>query len=79
MSGQVVPSILAQGVIVKFLTNENVKCPEILNRRRVQFGGETLSRTPVYDWSNSLKDGRTEVEKCEDYNFCKESYDQRFF
>jgi hypothetical protein len=42
---------------------------------RKQLDDETLSRTLVYDWSKSFKEGRTEVELCEDYIFCRESYD----
>jgi hypothetical protein len=54
----VVPLAVAQGIIVKFLTNENVKHAEILTRLRVLFGYETLSRAQVYDWSKSFKRGR---------------------
>jgi hypothetical protein len=39
-----------------------VKPAEIPMRLRAQFGDEPLSRTQVYDWSNSFKEGRTEVE-----------------
>jgi hypothetical protein len=62
MSEQVVPSAVAQRIIVTFLTNENVKPADILKRLRAQFGDETLSRTQVYDWSKSFEEGRTEVE-----------------
>jgi hypothetical protein len=48
MSEQVVPSAVAQRIVVKFLTNENVKPAEILMRLRAQFGDETLSRTQMY-------------------------------
>jgi hypothetical protein len=51
MSEQVVPLTVAQRIIVKFLTNENVKLAEILMTFRAQFGDETLSRTQVYDCS----------------------------
>jgi histone-lysine N-methyltransferase SETMAR len=61
MSVQGVSSAVAQRIIVKFLTTENVKPAEILMRLREQFGDETLSRTQVYDWSKSFKEGRTEV------------------
>jgi len=60
MSEQVVPSAVAKRIIT-FLTNKNVKRTEIW-RFSAQFGDETLSRTQVYDWSKSFKDGRTEVE-----------------
>jgi len=62
----VVPSAVAHCIIVKFLTNENVKPAEILMRLRAQFGDETLSRIQVYDWSKSFKEGRREVETSED-------------
>jgi hypothetical protein len=53
------PSAVAQGIIVKFLANENAKLTEILKRRRAQFDDGTLSRTQEYDWSKSFKEGRT--------------------
>jgi len=58
----VVPSAVAQRIIVKFLTNENVKPAEILMRLTAQFDDEALSRTQTYDWSRPFKEGRTEVE-----------------
>jgi hypothetical protein len=61
MSEQVVPSVVVQCIIVKFLTNENVKPVGILTRLTVQFSDEMLSRTQVYDWSKSFKEGWTEV------------------
>jgi hypothetical protein len=57
MSEQVVLSAVAQRIIIKFLTNEIVKPPEILMRLRAQFGDETLSRIQVQDWSKSFKEG----------------------
>jgi hypothetical protein len=62
MRAQVVPSVVAQRIIVKFLTNKNVKPAEILKRLREKFGNETLSRIRVYNWSKSFKKGRTEIE-----------------
>jgi hypothetical protein len=62
MGVQVVPSAVAPRIIVKFLTNRNVKLAEILKRFRVQFDDEILLWTQVYDWSNSFKEGRTEAE-----------------
>jgi hypothetical protein len=58
---QVVPLDVEQCIIVKFLTNQNVKPAEILMRIRAQFDNETLPRTQLYDWSKSFKEGRTEV------------------
>jgi hypothetical protein len=50
MSVQVVPSAAEQRIIVKFLTDENM-----VVRFRVHFGDGTLSRTLVYDWSESMR------------------------
>jgi hypothetical protein len=72
----VVLSVVAQLIIVTFLTNENVKRAETLKTHREQFGDETLSRTQVYDCDKSFK-GRP--NRCEDYTFCRKSYGQRFF
>jgi len=49
MREQVVPSAVAQCIIVKFLTNENMKRAQILKRLRAQFGDETPPGTQVYD------------------------------
>jgi hypothetical protein len=62
ISEQVVPSAVAQRTVIKHLTNENVKPGEILKRLKAQFGDKTLSRTQMYDWSKSFKEGLTEVE-----------------
>jgi hypothetical protein len=62
MNEQLVPSAVAQRIIVTFLTNEKVKPTEILMRLRAQFGDETFTRTQLYDWSKSFIEGRTEVE-----------------
>jgi hypothetical protein len=59
---QDVPSCVAERIVVKFLTNENVKPAEILMRVGAQFGDEPLSRIQMYDLSKSFKEGRTEVE-----------------
>jgi hypothetical protein len=58
----VIPSAVAQRILVKFLPNENVKPAEVLKRRRAQFDDKTPSRTQVYDWNESFKGGRSEVE-----------------
>jgi hypothetical protein len=47
MSEQVVPSVLAQRIIAKFLTSENVKAAEVLMRLRIQFVDEIISRTHI--------------------------------
>jgi hypothetical protein len=77
MSVQVIPSAVVQRIIVKFLTNENVKPTEILMRLRAQFGDEMLTRTQVCDLNNHLKKAEVVLKTCEDYTFCLESYDQR--
>jgi len=51
MSEHVIPSAVAQGFIVKLLTNENAKLAEILIRLRAEFGDENLTRNQVYGWS----------------------------
>jgi hypothetical protein len=55
MNEQVVPSAVAQRIVVKFLTNENVKNAEILKRFSAHFDEKTLPRNQVYDWSKSFK------------------------
>jgi hypothetical protein len=77
ISEQVVPSAVVQCIVDKFLTNENVKAADILMRLRVDFGDKTFSRTQVYDWSNSFKEGQR-LKTCEDYTSYRESYGQRF-
>jgi hypothetical protein len=55
----VVSLAVAQHVI-KFLINANIKPAENLMRLREQFGYEMPSRTQVYDWTKSFKEGWTE-------------------
>jgi len=62
ISEEVVPSAVAQRIIVKFLNNENVKLVQILMRLRQHFDDETFSRIQVYDANKSLEESRTEVE-----------------
>jgi hypothetical protein len=47
MSERAVPSAVAQRIVVKFLTNENVKPHDILKILRAQFDYEIPSRTQV--------------------------------
>jgi hypothetical protein len=56
MSEQVIPSAVAQRIIVKFLTNVNVKPAEILMRLRLQFGNKTLSRIRCLTGVSHLKE-----------------------
>jgi hypothetical protein len=58
-SEQAVPSVVAQRIIVKFLTNENVKPAKIVKRLRAELGDEKLLRTQVYYRCRSF---RTEAE-----------------
>jgi hypothetical protein len=74
---QAVPSDVAQRIIVKLITNENVKPTEILMRLRAQFSDETLSRTQVYDCH--LKKTEHWLKTCEYHTLCRESYSQRFW
>jgi len=45
----VFPSAVAQRVVFKFISNENVKPDEILKELRAQYVDETISRIQVYD------------------------------
>jgi hypothetical protein len=58
----VVPLAIAQHIIVRFLTNENMISAEILMRLRAWISNETLSRAWVHDCSKSFKEGLTEVQ-----------------
>jgi hypothetical protein len=55
MSEQVVPSPVANRIVVVFLIDENVKPAKILMGLRTEFGDETLSRTQISDWSHLNK------------------------
>jgi hypothetical protein len=61
-SEQLVPSAVAQRIVVTFVISKNVKPVKILKRLRAQFGDEKLSRTQAHDRSKSFQEGRTEVE-----------------
>jgi hypothetical protein len=62
MSEQVVPSAVAQCIVVKFLNNKNVKLVEILMKLRARFDNKTLSRTQCISGVKSLTEGRKEIE-----------------
>jgi hypothetical protein len=71
--------MFSSAVVIKCLTNENLKPDEILMRLRAQLGDKTLSKIQVHDWSKSLKEGRTEVANMRRlYTFCRERYGQSF-
>jgi hypothetical protein len=50
MSEQEVPVSVAQCIIIKFLSREDVKPAQILRRLTEQFKEETLSRARVFAW-----------------------------
>jgi hypothetical protein len=64
---QVVPSAVAQSIIVKFETNENVKLAEILNTLISEFGDKTFSRIQVHNCASHLKKAEQRLKTCEDY------------
>ena len=55
MSEQEVPSSVAQSIIKKFLTYEEVKPSEILTCLKAQFGDATLSHNRVFTWARHFK------------------------
>ena len=61
MSEQLVPSSIAQRIVIKFLTVENVKASEIFTRIQKQFGDNSLKRSQVYEWHQKFSAGRNEV------------------
>jgi hypothetical protein len=70
-------SCIAIVIIVKFLTNENMKPAEVLMRIREQFGDETLLRIQVYDWRKL--EGRTELENMRRLHLLQEKLWPAFF
>ena len=55
MSEKVVPVTIAQRVVIKFLTNENVGPNEIWRRLRAQYGESALSKTQVKFWHKEFR------------------------
>jgi transposase len=51
-----------QRLLIKFLTKEGCKPPEICSRLKKQYGEKTLSNVSVYKWSSAFKKGRETVE-----------------
>ena len=51
-----------QRIIIKFLTKEGCKPPEICSRLKSQHDEKTLSNVSVYKWSSAFKKGREPVE-----------------
>jgi len=64
MGEQVVPSAVVQRLVVKYLTNENVKPAEILTRLRAHFVMKR-SQGSRYVTGVSLKEGQR-MKTCED-------------
>jgi hypothetical protein len=62
MSEKVVPLAVVHNIIVKFLTNGNVKPAESLRRLTAQFSAETLSRIQCMTEVKSFREGWTQVE-----------------
>ena len=62
MSEREVPITIAQRVVIKFLTKENVGPNEIWRRLRAQYGESTLSKTQVKFWHKEFRGGRDAVQ-----------------
>ena len=63
MSAREVPATIAQRVVIKFLTNENVRPNEIWRRLRAKYGESTLSKKQVKFWYKEFHGGRDAVQK----------------
>jgi len=63
MSEREVPVTIAQRVVIKFITNENIGPHEIWRRLRAQYGESTLSKTQVKFWHKEFRGGRDDVQK----------------
>jgi len=62
MGEREVPITVAQRVVIRFLTNENVGPNEIWCRLRAQYGESTLSKTQVKFWHKEFRGGREAVQ-----------------
>ena len=62
MSERDVPITIAQRVVIKFQTNENVGPNEIWRRLRAQYGESTLSKTQVKFWHKEFHGGTDAVQ-----------------
>jgi len=76
MSEQLVPSAVAQRIVVTFLTNKDVKPDEILMRLRAQFGNSQGPRCMI--GVNRLKKAGQRLKMCKDNIFCGEKCGQQF-
>ena len=63
MSEREVPVTIAQRVVIKFLTYENVGPNEIWRRLCAQYGESTLSKMQVKFWHKEFRGGRDDVQK----------------
>jgi hypothetical protein len=78
MSEQVAALAVAYSIMVKFITNENVKLAEILIRPKYS-SVMKRSRGPRFMTGVSHeKKTEQKLKTCEDYTFCRERYGQRF-
>jgi len=62
MSEREVPITIAQCVVIKFLTNENVGLNAIWHRLHAQYRESTLSKTQVRFWHKEFLGGRDAVQ-----------------
>jgi hypothetical protein len=53
---------IEQHVIIKFLTKEGSKPPEICSRLKRQYGEKTMSNVSVCKWCSALRKGRETVQ-----------------
>jgi hypothetical protein len=73
MSEQVVPSAVAQRIVVKFLTNKNMKSAEIPLREYSSVMKLCQGPTCMTGVIQLNKAGQR-MKICEDYTFCREGY-----
>ena len=62
ISEREVPITIAQCIVIKFLTNENVGPSAIWRRLREQYGESTLLKTQVIFWHKEFRGGRDAVQ-----------------
>jgi hypothetical protein len=51
-----------QRFVIRFLWSEGVKTGEVYGRTAVQYGGNYMSQSKVYEWVEGFKVGRSTVE-----------------
>jgi hypothetical protein len=77
-NGRVVPSVVLQRIVVEFLTNDNVKPPEILKRLKAQFDDETSQGSRCMTGISYLKKAEQRLKTCGDHTFHGENNGQCF-